>query len=241
MQYLILLYGDPADDPTPGTPEWDADMERYMAFGELAGDAIVGGEALWPDVVRTVRHDGEDVTVSDGPYAEITEGLGGYYVLEAPNLDDAIELARHIPVVSGPSGAAEIRPVAMLLPSAEQAGDVPEGTARHLATIHGKAGLDDVPGTPEWEESSAAHGRFADDHAGVIVGGAAVHPSSAATTIRVRDGELLVSDGPFAEAVEVVGGYYVLRGTDAEVEAAARAIPVPEEGAIQLGRIMELG
>ena len=67
MQYLVLLYGDPADDPTPGTPEWDADMERYMAFGELAGDAIVGGEALWPNVARTVRHDGDDVTVTDGP------------------------------------------------------------------------------------------------------------------------------------------------------------------------------
>jgi hypothetical protein len=240
MQYLVLLYGDPADDPTPGTPEWDADMERYMAFGELAGDAILGGEALWPNVVRTVRHDGEEVTVSDGPYAEVVEGLGGYYLLEAPNLDDAIELARHIPVVSGPSGAAEIRPVAMLMPS-QETGPLPDGSARHLATIHGKAGADDVPGTPEWEASSAAHGRFAEEHAATVIGGAAVHPSSAATTIRVRDGELLVSDGPFAEAVEVVGGYYVLRGTDVEVEAAARAIPVPEDGAIQLGKIMELG
>lgn len=239
MQYLVLLYGDPADDPAPGTPEWDADMERYMAFGELAGDAIVGGEALWPDVARTVRHDGEDVTVSDGPFAEVAEGLGGYYLLEAPNLDDAIDLARHIPVVSGPSGAAEIRPVIMVMPDAE--GDLPEGAARHIATIHGTPGPADVPDTPEWEEGAAAHGAFVEQHAATVAGGAAVHPSSAATTIKVRDGELLVSDGPFLEAVEVVGGYYVLRGTDEEVEAAARAIPVPADGAVQLSKIMEMG
>ncbi len=239
MQYLVLLYGDPADDAAPGTPEWDADMERYVAFGELAGEAILGGEALWPNVVRTVRH-GDDVTVTDGPFAEVAEGLGGYYLLEAPNLDDAIELARHIPVVSGPSGVAEIRPVAMLMPSADP-GPLPDRTARHLATIHGQATAADVPGTPEWDEGAAEHGRFAEEHAATVIGGAAVHPSSAATTIRVRDGELLVSDGPFLEAVEVVGGYYVLRGTAEEVDAAARAIPVPDGGAVQLGQIMELG
>ena len=240
MEYLVLLYGDPADDPTPGTAEWDAEMEHYLAFGELAGPAILGGEALWPRVARTVRHDGDDVTVTDGPFAEIAEGLGGYYLLEAPNLDDAIELARHIPVVAGPSGVGEIRPVAMLMPSAET-GDLPEGTARHLATIHGNQGPDDVVGSPEWEEASAAHGRFAEEHAATVIGGAAVHPSSAATTIRVRDGELLVSDGPFMEAVEVVGGYYLLRGTPEQVEAAASAIPVPKDGAVQISTIMELG
>jgi hypothetical protein len=241
MQYLVLLYGDPADDPTPGTPEWDADMERYMAFGDLAGDAILGGEALWPEVVRTVRHDGEAVAVTDGPYAEVTEALGGFYLLEAPDLDAVIDLARHIPVVAGPSGAAEIRPLVMVLPGPEDAGPGPEGTARHLATIHGTAGPDDVPGTPEWEAASEAHRRFSQEHAATVIGGAAVHPSSAATTIRVRDGELLVSDGPFSEVVEVVGGYYLLRGTPEQVEAAATAIPVPEGGAVQVGQVMELG
>src|SRR5690348_15803069 len=114
MEYLVLLYDEEANGAQPGTPEWDVDMASYLAFGELAGDAIRGGEALEPVATsRTIRHDGAQVLVSDGPFAETTEVLGGYYVLDVPTLDDAIELVRNLPSVS--TGSIEIRPIEMLM------------------------------------------------------------------------------------------------------------------------------
>lgn len=136
MRYLVLLYANEAEMPAPGTPEFDADMVGYMAFGELAGPAILAGEALELSATsRTIRHDGTAVQVTAGPFAETAEVLGGMYVLEAPTLDDAIELVRHIPVVS--DGAIEIRPMVMWSDRSAELGAVADGAARYLATIHG--------------------------------------------------------------------------------------------------------
>jgi hypothetical protein len=68
----------------------------------------------------------------------------------------------------------------------------------------------------------------------------AVHPTGTASTVRVRNGEVLVSDGPYAEAMEVVGGFYVLQGDAAGVADLATRIPVPGDGAVELRPIMEL-
>jgi len=237
MHYLVLLYGDEATGTQPGTPEWDAEMAAYLAFGELAGEAILGGEALHESTTaRTIRHDGGRVAVTDGPFAETAEVLGGYYVLDVPSLDDAIELVRHIPATW--SGASEIRPVAQLLELGER--PAPEGTQRYLVTIHGAETEAETPGTPEWEAGAAEHGQFGEKAGDALLGGAAVHPTSTASVVRVRDGELLVTDGPFAEGAEVVGGFYLLRGTDEDVVELASAVPVPAGGAVEVRPIMEM-
>lgn len=242
MRYLVLLYGDESKMAEPGTPEFEADMAGYAAFDELAGDAIVGGEALHDNsTCRTIHHDGAAVRVTNGPFAETVEGLGGVYVLEAPTLDDVIELARHIPAVN--DGDIEIRPMVQWfdrtaeLPEAAAGGD----TVRYLATIHGPETEADVPGTAAWDEGAAEHQRFVESAGDVVQAGGAVQQAATATTIRVRDGELLVTDGPFSETREVVGGFYTLRGTQEEVDAVAARIPVNEKGAVELRLIMELG
>lgn len=238
MRYLVLLYADESTMPDYGTPEWDADLAAHAAFGELAGDAVVGGEALEESsTTRTVRHDGSAVRVTDGPFAETVEVLGGYYVLEAPTLDDAIELARHIPVVH--QGTIEIRPLADYLAAPEA--PAPDGTTRYLATFHGPETEADVPGSAEWEGALAAHQAFGALAGDAIVAGGALHPTTTATTIRMHDGELLVTDGPFSETNEVVGGFYVLRSTDDAVAELASAIPVNDGGAVELRPIIELG
>lgn len=87
-------------------------MEAYNAFGKEAGasGALKGGEALQPTTTATtVRvRDGETIT-TDGPYAETKEALGGYYVFDANDLDEAIAWAAKIPGAG--HGAIEVRPI----------------------------------------------------------------------------------------------------------------------------------
>jgi hypothetical protein len=244
MEYLVLLYGDEAGSPTPGTPEWDDDMAGFDAFGELAGEHIVGGEALESatNTITIRTGDGGGPAVTNGPFAETTEVLGGFFVLDAPSLDDAIELARQIPTASHEqsNGAIEIRPLVTWF---DRSADLPEapGTPRFLVTIHGEETDAEEPGSDDWEAGAAEHAAFAEDAATHLLTGGAVHPSHTATTIRVRDGELLLTDGPFAEASEIVGGLYVIRAgsVDEAVEVAGR-VPLPPDGGVEVRPIMEL-
>jgi hypothetical protein len=112
-QYLILLYGDESAfaDPTPA--EWDAAMQAHGAFTQQVGEmgaTILGGEALQPSSTATsIRGDGAGgQVVTDGPFAETKEALGGYYLVEAADLDQAIAIGRLCPA---PEGGVEVRPV----------------------------------------------------------------------------------------------------------------------------------
>jgi hypothetical protein len=242
MRYLFLLYGDESDMNEPGSAEMEAEMAAYAAFDELAGDAVVGGEALHENATcRTIRHDGATVRVTNGPFAETTEGLGGFYVMECSTLDEAIELARNIPAVN--EGAIEIRPMVQWFDRSDEVGASTEASSdasRYLATIHGPESEADAPGTEAWDEGAAVHGRFVEGAAAAVMAGGAVQPVATATTVRVRDGELLATDGPFSETTEVVGGFYVLRGSAEDVATVAARIPVDEKGAVELRPIMEL-
>ncbi len=240
MRYFALLGGDESVESQPGTPEWDADMAGYERFGELAGEAILGGEALQPAATSTtVRHgDGAaDPLVTTGPFAETTEALGGFYVLEAETLDDVIELVREIPAAR--TGWVGLRPMVMWQAQAE--GEPPSG-ARYLALMYGKETEAEVPETPAWDAGAAAHGRFMEEAGGAVLAGGALHPLDTTTTVRVRDGELLVTDGPANEVAEVVGGFYVLTApTEAQAGALAAAVPANPGDAVELRPILELG
>jgi hypothetical protein len=112
--YVALVYeaGEPLRDPS--APDFVAYMNRYVTFGEIAGPAIVGGAILMPDWSATtieVRGGrGGDVVLSDGPYVEAKEMLGGFYLLEAEDLDAAIALAAQIPS-AWDGGRVELRPL----------------------------------------------------------------------------------------------------------------------------------
>jgi hypothetical protein len=112
MKYLCTIYRDESDLGDM-TPELVVEvMAAYGAFTEEAGNAgvMLGGEGLEPaSSATTVRvRDGERV-LSDGPFAETKEQLGGFYLLECGNLDEAIEWAAKIPGAA--SGSVEVRPV----------------------------------------------------------------------------------------------------------------------------------
>lgn len=112
MQYMLLIYVDPATYEGVTEAENEAEMAEYFALGpSLRERGIqISGEALQPvTTATTVRvRDGKTLT-TDGPFAETKEHLGGFYLVDVPNLDEAIEVARRIPDVR--RGSVEIRPV----------------------------------------------------------------------------------------------------------------------------------
>lgn len=242
MRYLaILRYGPDTPELEAGTPEFDADLARYTRFGELAGDAVVGGAALdLPRTAVSVRHHDGSTLVTDGPYAETTEVVGGLYVLEAATLDDALDVARHNPAAE--DGSVELRPLVEWSDRSREAGAVPDGAARYLALLWGEENAASIPGTAEWDEGVAEHDRFGAGAGDALLGGGALHPASTATTVRVRDGEVLLTDGPYAETAEVLGGVYVYAAaTGDEAAALARRIPMGADGVVEVRRILELG
>ena len=110
MKVMALIYGDEKTWEGAGDDERKAVYGRYRAFGESAGEKVVGGaELASTSAATTVRvRDGETI-VTDGPFAETKEQLGGFYVLECGSLDEAVELAQRIPLAD--KGSVEIRPL----------------------------------------------------------------------------------------------------------------------------------
>ena len=111
MQYILLIYGA---EPTESVPEDQmlAEMEGYNAFTAHLRErgAMLAGEALVPTAsATTVRVvDGRTVT-TDGPFAETKEQVGGYFLVECENLDDAIDAAAKLP--GAQTGSIEVRPI----------------------------------------------------------------------------------------------------------------------------------
>jgi hypothetical protein len=112
MQYMLLIYNDEKLSAGLGEAELGAMMTEYGAYTQGLRDsgAFVAGDALQPvAAATTVRvRDGEQL-VTDGPFAETKEQLGGYYLVEAESLDEAIEHAAKIP--GARTGSIEVRPI----------------------------------------------------------------------------------------------------------------------------------
>jgi hypothetical protein len=114
MQYMLLIYGDESRFTPPPTPEEQAAMMKPWAdYGQWLTDQgmMKAGDALQPTATATsVRGGGEGAAiVTDGPFAETKEQLGGYYLIEAENLDRALEAAKRCPGTQ--FGTVEVRPV----------------------------------------------------------------------------------------------------------------------------------
>jgi hypothetical protein len=225
MQYLALLISQERDlTPEEGATE----MAAYQSFHAKAASAIRGGDALLPAATAVRIAGGPDApTITDGPFVEGAEVAGGYYVFEAENLDDALAFARDIPAAK--HGAIEVRPIYHTVDPEWSRSD-----GQWLALLLEPTAAANVPGTPEWEAEAARHGVFASAAGDHIVGGAALHEPATATTVRVRDGDVTLTDGPFAEGAEIATGFYVLTGDRDEAVKLASMIPA---GAVELRQL----
>jgi hypothetical protein len=112
MRYLLLLYGDESQWTDASPEDIQRDMNAYEAFGREVTEAgaFIAGEGLEAtNAATTVRIRDGETSLTDGPFAETREQLGGFYLLECGDLDEAVRWASKIP--SAYSGSVEIRPV----------------------------------------------------------------------------------------------------------------------------------
>jgi len=112
MKYLCLIYDDEKLFATTPKPEIDKMMGEYRAFGESikkSGHHIAGYQLQPIDTATTLRSRNGKVSTTDGPFAETKEQLGGFYLIEAKDLNDALQVASRIPSVK--TGSIEVRPI----------------------------------------------------------------------------------------------------------------------------------
>jgi hypothetical protein len=112
MRYLLMICTDESADAAMSAEEGQAQLNEYMAFGEEMGrrGVLQGGERLRPttDATTVQVRDGKVLT-ADGPFAETKEQIGGFYLVDCTNLDEAIEVAAKIP--GARAGSIEVRPI----------------------------------------------------------------------------------------------------------------------------------
>ena len=110
MQYLALIYGDEGRWDGLSPEQRDAEMQEYMALSG-AGVTVGGNELDAVATATTVRVRNDETLVTDGPFVEAKESLGGYYVFECESIDEACTWAAKIPAAR--HGAVEVRPVSL--------------------------------------------------------------------------------------------------------------------------------
>lgn len=114
MKYLLMIYGNEqanaqamAADPNG----WQTLMAAHNQFSQTFAKNIAGGEALHDtNMARSMRKQGDKIVVTNGPFAETAEQLGGFYLIEAASIDEAVEIAKHCPGLEM-GGTHEVRPI----------------------------------------------------------------------------------------------------------------------------------
>jgi hypothetical protein len=112
MKYLCLIYNEEKNMATMSKTDYEAVMKEYFQFTSdiKTSGHYLGGEALQPiQTATTVRVRNGKISTTDGPFAETKEQLGGFYFIEARDLNDAIQVASRIP--SARMGSIEVRPI----------------------------------------------------------------------------------------------------------------------------------
>jgi hypothetical protein len=245
MDYVLLIYEAEDRLEKQSAEARRALMGEYVGFTrELAATGRMGDSApLEPTRTATsVRvRDGKRV-VTDGPFAETREQLGGYYVVSAESEEEALAWAAKIP--SARVGSIEVRPASSIAAAPPGGTEVDTKLKEYLLFIY----------EPESYLTSladdarkAVFGRYVDltkslRTAKAYVEGSPLQSVTKAKTVRVREGKRVVTDGPFAETREQLAGYYRVRAgnLDQALDYAAR-IPAAESGTIEVRPVLDLG
>jgi hypothetical protein len=235
MKYLFFIWanGLPASEALAvmqrELPGWDEEMKRR-------GVRLLGRELDLPETAATVRVRASEMLVTDGPFAETKEFIAGFNVSECAGLDEAIEVAATCPVSW--FQAIEIRPFTDGLRLGDQAFAFGRGEDGGASPYLLSTWIGATPATPfddqavkdegeAWRQDLKARGLYV---LGNVLGG-----RDTATTVRVRDGETLLSDGPGFPAKEFIAGIDVVSCADRQqaIQLAA-AHPIARYHAIEV-------
>lgn len=225
MNYLMLVCGD---DEAVTEAEDTVTGEEVEAWFERVGDERLYGHRLeGPEAARSVRVVDGETLVSDGPFIEAKEYIAGFDLLSCPDLDAAVEAAAAHPCARQHS--LELRP----FPADMEFGDAAErlvasesGPGQRfmlMITIDGISAGDEVESRLERENRAWGDALI---ESGALSFGYPLQSVDTATTVRVRGGETVLSDGPFAESKEFLAGFCVLNCADID-EAVAHAASHP--------------
>jgi hypothetical protein len=229
---MLIHTVDPDLDPDTPEGQREAMDSLYSWFDALdaAGARMLHGSRLRPpEDAATVRIREDRLIVTDGPFAETKEQIGGYAVVECSSLAEAVRLAGLHP--HSVMGSTEVR----ALPENAPAGPLPEpspGATRYLLLVCTDPAvdpriLDDMDPVDPWVADT--------DSRGIRVFGSELAPADTARTTRMRDGHVLVTDGPFAETKEQIAGFDLLDCADMdEVVAVATRHPMARGGILEV-------
>jgi hypothetical protein len=245
MKYVLLIHE--SESARPSTREAGAAvMDAYRSFSKDFFATGRGGDSAPLEPVSTatcVRIRDKKRAVSDGPFAETKEQLGGYYTLDAKDEAEALDWAARIPGAS--TGAIEVRKIAdMQMPSMDsKIGTASTGTKDYIVLIYDRE--EEWASMPEARRNQlfAAYGTFTTGirAEGQFVAGDPLASARTAKIVRVRDGKRTVTDGPFAETREQLGGYYRVRAHNLdEAVSIASKVPSAEIGTIEIRPIMDM-
>jgi hypothetical protein len=244
MKYMLLIYG--------AEEAWTEDERRACMIESLGicHELTAQGKFLDASPLQSVKtaasvrvRDGRTL-VTDGPFAETTEQLGGYYLLDLADLDEAIAVAARLPPAA--KGTVEIRPLVELEglpPQRPLAPPTGEGSRTPFLLLCYEEAAWEAAG-PEVlakarAEAVALARRLADE--GRYLSASPLYSSATASCVRVREGRRVVTDGPFAETHEVLGGYYLILAEDrATALRIAAQHPGTRVGAVEARPLFDL-
>lgn len=212
MKYMLLVY---SPESAWTKQEWQNCVETSSGIcRELAEKGqLITATPLHPvATAQTVRVRQGTVSITTGPFAETAEQLGGFFLIDVPDLDEAIQIASRLP--GAKKGTVEIRPVIKLA-------GVPEEQFQKPVTGHNLRFMFLCYDNEQaWQELGEASLRAAMEEAtniahqlneqGMYISASPLHPSTMATCVRIRGGHRTISDGHFAETHELLGGYYLV-------------------------------
>ena len=232
MKYMLLIYG--AEDC------WTEDQRRACMIESMGicDELAARGKYLGASPLQSITtaasvrvRDGRTL-VTDGPFAETTEQLGGYCVLDLADLDEAIAVAGRLPPAA--KGTVEIRPLVSLDGLPPEC-PLPTATGGGSRTPFLLLCYDDEAA---WEAAALAR-RFADE--GRYLSASPLHPAATATSVRVRGGRRVITDGPFSETHAALGGYSLILAEDRDtaIDLAAQH-PGARVGIVEVRPLFDL-
>jgi hypothetical protein len=228
MKFICLGYSNENLWDALAEGEREAFIEECFSYDDelRSGGHWTGvGEALQrSSAAKTVRFNGGKVIVTDGPYAETKEQLGGLGVIAASDLEHAVELMAKHPAIA--FGAIEIRPIDEALTDHGNAASVSSGPpigAKFVCLGYGDENAWNALSKAEQEGMVAECIGYDVElrKYGQTVGGVALQSARTAKTLRSSGGKIVITDGPYAETKEVLGGAAINRFSDIDSAVAA--------------------